>query len=184
MGKVMVALMLMTLLAMPQQSQTEAPRKPSPFAPSLKQLTDEEEKQLDEIIDRFIAHDTGKLTGPGSRQAISDFHKLGPDATFALIRGLNRGARINHSCPAVTIAKKLRGLLSTTRDIELLEYARENIGNDVAESRHMSVLKDLKVTCTLRKGQLERAGEAQLKNSPQLKGSSKATGSGGKSDGK
>src|SRR5438477_221848 len=42
-------------------SGTDKPRKPHPFAPSLEQLSDEEEKKLDEIIDGFIKYDTGQL---------------------------------------------------------------------------------------------------------------------------
>ena len=69
------------------------PRQPNPFAPSLPQLTDEEEKQLDDTVERFIAADTGKQTGPNAKKAIDDFKELGPEATFALIRGMNKAAK-------------------------------------------------------------------------------------------
>ncbi|HEY1375898.1 MAG TPA: hypothetical protein VGF55_03855 [Gemmataceae bacterium] len=131
-------------------------RKPNPLAPSLPELSEDEEKKTDAVIDRFIDADTGKLTGPEAKKAIQDFHKLGPEATFALIRGLNKAAAIDYSCPAVTIARKLGTTLRSTTDTQLLEYARENIGAGVTRSRHMAVIKDLKVACTVRKGQLER----------------------------
>jgi hypothetical protein len=145
---------------------TKAPRKPSPFAPSLPQLTDEEERQLDEIIDRFIDYDSGRVRGPEGRQAVGDFLKLGPEAIPALIRGLNRAARIEHSCPAVTIAKKLSRMLSSTRDPQLLEFARENVGAGVTRSRHMGVIQDLRVTCMLRKRALLESGIGATANTP------------------
>src|SRR5205085_5707284 len=104
------------------------PRKPSPFAPSLPELTEEEEAKFDAIVDRFIQYDTGRLRGPDAKKALEDFQRLGPEATFALIRGLNRAAAIDHSCPALTIGRKLSGILKTTKDTELLQFARENVG--------------------------------------------------------
>src|SRR5688572_22305512 len=75
------------------------PRKPHPLAPSLPELSEEEEAKIDAIIDRFIEADTGKLHGPEAKKALQDFHRLGPEATFALIRGMNKAAAIDHSCP-------------------------------------------------------------------------------------
>jgi hypothetical protein len=127
------------------------PRRPNPLAPSLPLLTEKEEAFLDGIIDRFIQFDTGRLAGAEGKKAVADFQKLGPEAIPALIRGLNRAARIEASCPAVTIARKLAGLLKSSQDVELLEFARENIGAGVTESRHKAVLNDLRVTCMFRK---------------------------------
>jgi hypothetical protein len=148
-------------------SKPEAtPRKPSPFAPSLPELTEEEEARLDAVIDRFIQYDTGKLRGPDAKKALEEFQKLGPEATFALIRGLNKSAAIDHSCPAVTIARKLSGILRTTKDKELLQYARENIGAGVERSKHMAVINDLKLNAGLRQGALERQAPADLRGTP------------------
>jgi hypothetical protein len=143
--------------------KTESPRKQSPFAPSLPELTEEEEAKLDAVIDRFIEYDTGKLTGEDGKKALAEFQKLGPDATFALIRGLNKAAQINHSCPALVIGKKLSGILKASNDRDLLDFARENIGMEVKESRHMNVLKDLKLTCSLRKSAIERSVGSELR---------------------
>jgi hypothetical protein len=141
----------------PREGSVEkTPRRPNPLAPSLPETTDAEEEEFDRIIDRFIEADIGKMRGPGAKQAVADFQRLPPEATFALIRGLNKSAKIDHSCPAVTIAKKLAGTLRTTRDPMLLDYARENIGSGIERSRHMAVLKDLKVTASARKGALDR----------------------------
>src|SRR6516165_8158602 len=117
--------LVLVLHAAPPKS-SDQPRKPSGIAPSLKALTDEEEQKLDEIIDRFIEQDTGKLKGEEGKKAKKEFEKLGRDAIPALIRGLNRAAAIQHSCPVLVIAKKLNKLLASSDDLELLEFAREN----------------------------------------------------------
>src|SRR5262249_55619613 len=80
----------------------------------------------------------------------------GPEAIPALIRGLNRAALVDYSCPAVTIAKKLGRMLESSDDAELLQFARENIGAGVTQSRHMGVLKDLRVACMLRQNLVAR----------------------------
>jgi hypothetical protein len=143
-------------------AMTSTPRNPHPLAPSLPELSEEEEKKIDAVIDRFIEADTGKLQGPDARKAVQEFYRLGPEATFALIRGMNKAAAIDHSCPAVTIARRLHSFLSKTGDTQLLQYARENIGLGVTKSRHMGVLKDLKMTCTARQNALERQGPTTL----------------------
>jgi hypothetical protein len=126
-------------------------RKPNPFAPSLPQLTDEEEDEIDRIIDRFILFDTGRLGGADGKKALTDFNALGPESTLGLIRGLNKAAKLEASCPALTIGKKLAGILRTTNDVKLLEFARENIGAGVGRSRHGGLLNELRVTCMARK---------------------------------
>jgi hypothetical protein len=135
-------------------SPAETPRKPNPFAPSLRLLTEEEETQLDRVIDRFIQFDTGQLRGQEGKKAVSEFHKLGPDAIPALIRGINRAAKIEASCPAVTIGRKLATLLRVSRDPELLQFASENIGAGITQSRHMGVLRELRVMCNMRKSNM------------------------------
>jgi hypothetical protein len=136
---------------------------PHPLAPSLPLLTDAEEEAFDAVIDRFILADTGKLDGAEARAAIEAFRRLGSNSTFAQIRGMNKAAAIDHSCPAVTIARKLHGTLTASRDVQLLEFARENIGAGVdRSSRHLGVLRDLKLACTARKAALERAAGPRL----------------------
>jgi len=127
------------------------PRKPNPFAPSLPLLAEKEEEELDQIIDRFIDFDTGKLHGEEGKQALAEFRRLGSESIPALIRGMNRAAKIDGSCPALTIAKKLRSLFAASNDRQLMDFARENIGAGITRSRHMSVIKDLKFYCLMRK---------------------------------
>ena len=150
----LLPLALAALLA--AQGESDKPRERNPFAPSLPLLTDEEEDKLDALIDRFIAADTGKLAGAEAKQALRDFDRLGPEAIPALIRGANRAAKIESSCPAAMIAKKLHRFLSATRDKELLDFARENLGAGVGRSRHGPMLQDLRVACLVRKAALAR----------------------------
>src|SRR5438105_3793509 len=127
---------LVLVLAVHGDTSPDAPRKPNPFAPSLPLLTEEEEAKLDRIIDRFILVDTGKLRGAEGKSALREFEKLGPEAIPALIRGINRAARIEHSCPATVIGKKLHRMFMASRDPELLEFARDEIGSGVGRSKH------------------------------------------------
>lgn len=163
----LMTLALAVLLTGPAQdakpAETKPARKPHPLAPSLPQLTDEEEDQLDEIINRFILFDTGRLPGQEGLKAKQEFDKLGPEATFALIRGLNKAAAIEHSCPVVVIAKKLNKILGSTNDAELLEFARENIGAGVGRTRHTVILKDLRLACAVRKNLLAQNAVAAAK---------------------
>ncbi|HEY1858822.1 MAG TPA: hypothetical protein VGG61_00600 [Gemmataceae bacterium] len=137
---------------------TDTPRKPSAIAPSLHELTDDEEAELDRIIDRFIDGDIGKLRGADAKKARQEFDKLGPDAIPALIRGINKAAKIEGSCPATIIAKKLSSMLAGTEDVELLEFVRENAGAGVGRTQHSGILHELRVNCALRKSELARRG--------------------------
>src|SRR4051812_21717806 len=116
------------LLAADPAPDTKPARKPHPLAPSLPELTKEEEEKLDDIINRFIQADIGGLQGPEGRQAQRDFEALGPEAIPALIRGINRAAQLEHSCPTLMIAKKLSRMLMKSDDQKLLDFARDEIG--------------------------------------------------------
>jgi hypothetical protein len=132
-------------------------RKPHPLAPSLNQLTEEEEDKIDEIINRFIKGDTGQLVGEEAKQAERDFDALGPDAIPALIRGLNRAAKLEHSCPTLMIAKKLSRMLAASEDPKLLDFARDEIGTGVPRGKHAGILAELRTRClVLRKNVLAR----------------------------
>src|SRR6266849_793654 len=135
-------------------AQTDKPRESHPLAPSLPHLTEKEEEKVDDALDRFIQYDMGQLRGEEGRKALKEFRELGPETIPGLIRGLNRAAKIESSCPAVTIAKKLAVMLRASNDPDLLEFARENVGAGITQSRHMGVIKDLRVFCTLRKRNL------------------------------
>jgi hypothetical protein len=90
------------------------------------------------------------LRGEEGKGALRDFQQLGSAAIPALIRGLNRAANIEGSCPAVVIAKKLGAMLRASNDPALMQFARENIGVGVSQSRHKGLLRELRVMCTAR----------------------------------
>jgi len=153
-------LLLALVLADPPAATKETPAKPSGIAPSVPALTSEEEDRQDAIINRFIRADVGQLRGADYQKARREFDALGTEAIAALIRGLNKAAEIDHSCPTLVIRTKLTKLLRASRDVELLEYARENIGAGVKQSYHAGSLNDLRVQCMLRKSYLYRSGLA------------------------
>jgi hypothetical protein len=142
--------------------------KVSPYAPSLPYLSREEEDKLDQVIDRFMLYDIGTLRGAEGAAALREFKSLGPEAIPALVRGINRAARLQESCPVVVIAEKLQRMLLASDDPELLEFARDNIGSDVGPTRHAGTLQDLRFRVMIRKNQLARrpAGKAPGPKSP------------------
>lgn len=142
----------------PSAGTKESKEKPkhSPYAPSLPYLTKEEEDKLDEIVDRFIQYDIGRLQGRDGAKALKEFKDLGAEAIPSLVRGLNRAAAIEHSCPVVVIAQKLGRLLAASDDQELMEFVKDNIGSGVGPTGHAGVLKDLRFAVTLHKNALSR----------------------------
>jgi hypothetical protein len=110
--------------------------------------------------------DTEQLHGEEAKAAFNDFSKLGPEAIPALIRGINRAAISEQSCPTLVIAKKLRTMLLASEDQDLLDFARDEIGSGVERSRHMNVLQDLRVMCMLRRSALVRLEEKTGIKSP------------------
>lgn len=133
-------------------------RERHPLAPSLPLLTKDEYKKIDNIIDRFIAYDTGKLKGAEGKKALDDFNRLGAESIFNLIDGLNRAANMEDSCPAVIIAKRIATIIKSTDDPMLLGVAKDSIGADVKAKRHLGVLKDLQFHILLRKADLQKRG--------------------------
>ena len=126
----------LTLVAVLLGAADEASAQAKPVAPSLPALTKEEEAKLETVVDRLILADTGRLRGDDARKAVKEFDKLGPEAIPALIRGLQRSAKMSQSCPVVLIAKKLIRLLDASTDPILLEYARDEIGAGIKGSAH------------------------------------------------
>ncbi len=140
--------------------------KHSPYGPSLPYLTKEEEDKLDEIVDRFMLYDIGRLGGVEGARALKAFRDLGPEAIPSLVRGLNRAATIEHSCPVVVIAQKLGRLLAASDDEELLEYVKDNIGSGVGRTRHAGVLTDLRVGVAQRRNAVIRRAASSGPKSP------------------
>src|SRR5271166_1206537 len=152
----LLALVFMGIAAADEPMDTKPVRKPHPFAPSLPQLTGDEEDKLDDIINRFMEADIGTLTGQEGAKATKEFKALQPEAIPALIRGLNRAAKLEHSCPATVIAKKLNSLLMASNDAKLLEFAHDEIGAGIKSSQHAAVLTQLRNNCMRRKNSLPK----------------------------
>jgi hypothetical protein len=151
----MTAAVLLSALASLAAADLDV-REANPLAPSLPRLTKEEQAQINKVINRFIEAEVGERPAKEVAEAAAALRGLGPEATFQLIEGLNRAANFENSCPAVVIARKLGLILSATEDVDLLDFARENIGSGVTARRHMVVIKDLRLACALRKGAIQR----------------------------
>lgn len=158
MNATVLSLVLVLLGSSGDSSDTARARKRSPYAPSLPYLTKEEEQKLDAIIDRFMEADIGLLRGEEAKAATREFARLGPEAIPALVRGLNRSAAIEHSCPVVVIAGKLNKLLMASNDTELLEFVHDNAGAGVGPTRHANVIRELRFRCTMMKNNVARRG--------------------------
>jgi hypothetical protein len=98
----------------------------------------------DDVVERFIQFDIGKLLGEAGAKAREDFQRLGPQALPSLVRGLNRSASIHASCPVMVITSKIEAMLSENKDPELLKYAIDNIGRGVpTNAPHRGRLRSL-----------------------------------------
>ena len=119
---------------------------PSSNSSSANRSTDPIQQRYDQVVDRFIQYDIGKLRGAAGIAANRAFHALGPEAFPALVRGLNRSADIHASCPVGVIAGKLLTTLRQTRDPSLADYAARHIGDGVSSSaphyRRIIALRD------------------------------------------
>ena len=102
------------------------------------------ENAHDEIVEKFIEFDVGRLTGAEGAKARTDFDRLGAEAIRSLVRGLNKSASIHASCPVMVIASKIETLLRENPDPALLRYALENIGRGVPRNApHSGRLRSL-----------------------------------------
>ena len=148
-----VALTMVSALLVGQS--TEA-RPAHPLAPSLPQLTAKEEAKYEAVIQRFILYDIGKLPGAAGKKALEDFNRLPPEAIFVLIDGFNQAANMEASCPAVVIGRKIMNLMNASEDLQLLAFAKENLGAGVTGKRHLGMLRDVQFSIQLRKGAVQR----------------------------
>src|SRR5579859_6063091 len=105
-----MTLTLVAVLGADVPAKSESTRKPHPFAPSLRELSEEEEAAFDQIIDDFIRQDTGALKGTEGEKALEKFRKLPPGAIFALIRGLNRTSALPTTHSAGVIGTKIAAM--------------------------------------------------------------------------
>ena len=85
----------------------------------------------DDVVDRFIEYDIGRLRGEVGAAARRDFELLGPESVPALVRGLNKSAYIAASCPVGVLSTKLEREVGASRDPTLIRFAIENLGQGV-----------------------------------------------------
>jgi hypothetical protein len=111
-----------------------APQLHAALRPLTPESLDPEQRELDRIVDNFIAYDVGQLRGAAGAQARQRFAQLGPEAIPALVRGLNKSAGIHASCPVGVIASKLMSTLQSANDPSLRQYAIDHVGVDVPET--------------------------------------------------
>ena len=96
------------------------------------------------VVDRFIQYDIGRLLGDEGIKARDEFQRLGPDAIASLVRGLNKSANIHASCPVVVISFKIEAVLRENPDPALVRYALKNIGHGVpSNAPHLGRLQSL-----------------------------------------
>jgi hypothetical protein len=120
------------------------PSAPAEQAPSAEPES-AEERRLDGVVNRFIEYDIGRLRGAAGERARRELDQLGPEAIRALVRGLNRSARIHASCPVVVLANKLSETVGRNSDPEVLQYVVDNLGKDVPKTApHASRLRSLR----------------------------------------
>jgi HEAT repeat protein len=105
--------------------------RPIPLPVSIPQSGKSEQDRYNYIVDRFIEYDIGRLRGREGQKALEDFQRLDADSIPALVRGVNKAANIQSSCPIYVIVGRLRQLLMTTEDPAVLASAVENLGKGV-----------------------------------------------------
>jgi hypothetical protein len=98
----------------------------------------------DEVVERFIQFDVGRLRGAEGEKARQGFERLGTESLPALIRGLNRSAKMHASCPVMVISQKVGTMLQQNPQPALVRYALDNIGRDVPpHAMHVGYLQQL-----------------------------------------
>ncbi len=113
--------------------------------PPLPTSDSNEQRQFDDEVNRFIQFDIGRLQGEAGNRARRDFERLGPEAIPALVRGLNRSAKIYASCPVVVISNKLGEVMDQNRDPAMLQYVADHLGEGVPKSApHIARIQALK----------------------------------------
>jgi hypothetical protein len=113
--------------------------------PPLPTPDSDDQRRFDDEVNRFIQFDIGRLQGEAGNRARRDFERLGPEAIPALVRGLNRSAKIYASCPVVVISNKLGEVMDHNRDPAMLQYVADHLGEGVPKSApHIARIQALK----------------------------------------
>jgi len=123
-----------------------------------------ERQHMDDIVDRFIQYDIGKLKGEAGKKADMEFQRLGPEAVPSLVHGLNKAAGYHQSCPVCVISSKLERALQDTSDPAMIAYALENMGRGVRRNApHAARVRGLKQRWEAQLAQRRKQIESDLK---------------------
>jgi hypothetical protein len=155
----------------PPEKLPADPAEPTPAS----EPTTAEERRLDGVVNRFIEFDIGRLRGAEGERARKEFDRLGPEAIRALVRGLNKSARIHASCPVVVISNKLGEMTSRNADPEMLQYVVDNLGKGVPDSApHISRLRSLRASLLHETEEASTPANVSAQLARQLNGASAA----------
>jgi hypothetical protein len=135
--------LFLQLAANGQTEQSSGKDKTDPLKDA-QRLNAKQEKDLDEIVERFIQYDIGRLQGEDGKRAVEAFNRLDARAIPALTRGLNRAANLAASCPISVISSRIRALVSTTDDLATLDASLRIIGQGVINTQHLNVLQSVR----------------------------------------
>lgn len=124
-------------------------------APKAGPKTSPEGDKYDAIVDDFIRADVGELRGEQGRAAMEAFRRLNTEEAIpAVVRGVNKAAKIRASCPIMVVSSKLQQLTGNCTNTALLRQAH----NDLAAERNTPYgyyVANLKQALEARRAELE-----------------------------
>jgi hypothetical protein len=133
-----------------QDGDDERDSSPAPASadraktPKAKARADKPDR-FDAVVDAFIDYDIGKLRGAQGFKANQDFHALSGDEVIpALVRGANKAAKMQNSCPIIMIAMKLQSHLQQAKSREALQYAAAHLDSSGANMVYGSYIDSLR----------------------------------------
>ncbi len=116
----------------------------------------EKPNQYDRIVNDFIAYDIGQLRGQPGQQAYQRFFQAlnGEEALPALVRGVNKAARIQSSCPIVVISTKLQAIVAAAKDEKALAPAFSELNAKDGQVYYAAYVNSLRQAIDKRLSQL------------------------------
>lgn len=116
-------------------------------SPEVLRLDPIKQDEYKRIVEQFILYDIGRLSGTEGQKALENFQRLGEDAIPALVHGANNSADMNYSCPIIVIRSKLSSLLQQSNNLDLLTYARDQLGKGRTKTRYQHILDSTRQQC-------------------------------------
>lgn len=126
-----------------------------PLRPDCCVAAEPESDDYDAIVEAFIQYDIGRCRGKPGQIANRRFQSISTDeAIAALVRGVNRSARLRQSCPICVISAKLQQLMQTTSDPKKLQYAVDHLDSTGSGVVYATYVDRLRQFARLRLDQL------------------------------